>query len=168
VATYSAITNGEIDPDSPLTTSLATKWRDNPISAQKGRQKPAIETIQSDTTLSDDDTLVFNSLPGGFTLYVEFYIRYTLVGGGQGFKYSVVTSDPANDVGYFGSISINSTQTTAPGAGTFAITLPGTVVLDATPDPGYIKFQWSQNVLLAIDTSVEAGSWAVVYHLDAT
>jgi len=27
---YSAITNGEIDPDSPVTTSLATKFRDNP------------------------------------------------------------------------------------------------------------------------------------------
>jgi hypothetical protein len=36
MATHSDITDGEIDVDSPLTTSLATKWRDNLIAQQEG------------------------------------------------------------------------------------------------------------------------------------
>jgi hypothetical protein len=36
MTTYTAITDAEIDQDSPLTETLATKWRDNPIAITEG------------------------------------------------------------------------------------------------------------------------------------
>jgi len=36
LTTYSAITDSEVDPESPITTSLVTKLRDNPLAIQEG------------------------------------------------------------------------------------------------------------------------------------
>lgn len=36
MTTYSAIASGDIDPESPLTTTLLTKLRDNPIAIAEG------------------------------------------------------------------------------------------------------------------------------------
>ena len=59
--TYSAITNAEIDPDSPITTSLMTKMRDNPIASLKCiRRSVNGPDKQNNTTLSDDGVLQFS------------------------------------------------------------------------------------------------------------
>lgn len=49
MTTYTAITSGEIDPDSPITNSLMTKLRDNPIAITEGASgAPKIQTAAID------------------------------------------------------------------------------------------------------------------------
>ena len=49
MTTYTTITAGEVDADSPLTATLAAKWRDNPIATAEqilGGGAPAISLVQ--------------------------------------------------------------------------------------------------------------------------
>ena len=60
MAVFSEITNGEIDPDSPFTTALATKYRDNPIASHKYvRRAAAGPTVTNSVVLVDDTVLEF-------------------------------------------------------------------------------------------------------------
>lgn len=50
MTTYTAIPNGDIDPDSPITTTLMTLLRDNPIAITEGATgAPAIQEAAMDT-----------------------------------------------------------------------------------------------------------------------
>ena len=45
MTTYTAIPNGDVDPDSPITTGLMTKLRDNPVAITEGSAgAPNIQT----------------------------------------------------------------------------------------------------------------------------
>lgn len=53
MTTYSAILNSEIDPDSPITTGLMTKYRDNPLAIQEGDASASGQRIQHAALAND-------------------------------------------------------------------------------------------------------------------
>ena len=62
MTTYTAIANSEIDPDSPITTGLMTKIRDNPIALAEGASgAPAVDveaiTGSGKNSLTDGDVV---------------------------------------------------------------------------------------------------------------
>ena len=71
MTTYSTISNNEVDVDSPLTQSLATKYRDNPIAmAERAAGAPlvvgSLQTVESLTSAVSTITTVIpldNSIP---------------------------------------------------------------------------------------------------------
>ena len=55
---YSAITNAEIDPDSPITTGLMTKIRDNPIASHKYVRRTVNGPLVANSVVPVDDTVL--------------------------------------------------------------------------------------------------------------
>ena len=89
MAVFSAITNGEIDPDSPFTTALATKYRDNPIASHKYvRRTVAGPTVTNSVVLVDDTVLEFAA--DASTAYAfKIVCKFLNAGGATGVRTSV-------------------------------------------------------------------------------
>ena len=63
MTTYTAIPNGDIDPDSPITTSLMTLLRDNPIAITEGASgAPKIQLAAMDTDSVDTSQIVADAV----------------------------------------------------------------------------------------------------------
>ena len=59
MTTYTSIPNGDVDPDSPLTTGLVTLLRDNPIATAEGAAgAPRIQLAAMDTNSVDTAQIV--------------------------------------------------------------------------------------------------------------
>jgi hypothetical protein len=65
MASYITITDAETDPEAPLTSELAKKWRDNPIAIAEGETgAPKIVSKAMDLFLG---TFSFSATPAGLT-----------------------------------------------------------------------------------------------------
>ena len=111
MTTYSAITNGQVDQDSPITQPLMTALRDNPIAITEGASgAPRISSTALDLTYKTGSV-------SGVTTNSQNIITFD-------------TSDLSN-LGDMGLVLVtgNMTYTTANGSGTASIvcTVAGTV-----------------------------------------
>ena len=93
---WSAITNPEIDPDSPITTALKTKFRDNNVVMYDGfsfAKKAVLEGPLASAVLQDDDdlklTMAINQL-----WHVEIVLIVSTSAAGADFKFNF--TEPAN------------------------------------------------------------------------
>lgn len=75
MATYTAITSGEIDADSPITAGLVGKIVDNPVASHKYIRRSAQSAGNATSTLADDGTLEF--AVDASTTYAFKFITYT-------------------------------------------------------------------------------------------
>ncbi len=125
------------------------------------------ETIQSDTTFTDDNDLQFEAKAN--TNYLIMYCRVITSDPSADFKevWSVPTGATINRISTFwhaggGNVSVN-----------FALQLvtfdpsiqesncsPCLLVMGSTP--GTVAWQWAQNGSVAVDTTVLAGSYLMV------
>lgn len=130
--------------------------------------KASDETIQTDTTLTNDAALVFSMTSG-----VRYHIRATILrtsDSSADFKFAFVA--PAHSR-YFVRLQEGETEALSGAVGTMAESDPGTLAPATTTNAlGMIKaelfieptssgtfaFQWAQNISQALDTTVYRGS----------
>jgi hypothetical protein len=63
MTSYTAITNAQIDPESPITTGLMTKMRDNPIAITEGAAgAPLIQTAALDAAIVTNAKMATNAI----------------------------------------------------------------------------------------------------------
>lgn len=185
---YAAITNAEIDPDSPVTTALMTKLRDNPIASHRMKYKTAL-TSRSSTTILADPHLTM-TVYGGLTYIFRFAGSCNL---NPDIKVRITTPDPVNDVGYMiGSYgvgydgggatqfapseystalianAINAVYTFLDGGGGNSgevwFCIDGFVKTDAGTASGTLSFDWAPNT--AASLTLEAGCILSAYRAD--
>jgi len=97
VTTYSAIDDTDIDPESPITTSLMTKLRDNPIAGLEG-------DASLPTNLRTRSALVYKTGTQNFA-------RYNTVSGAY---YTITFDAEVSDTSGFHSTSTNTDRLTVP------------------------------------------------------
>lgn len=82
MATYSAITNAQIDPDSPVTTGLATQWRDNPIASHKFVRRIAVGPLVTNSAVLVDDTVLEFAADANTDYAFKVIAHFLMTGGG--------------------------------------------------------------------------------------
>jgi len=87
MTTYTAIANSEIDAESPITTGLMTKLRDNLLAVQEGdATAPNITDAPASTALDDTVTTEGQQSIGVGASYTIPAGVYLLAGGGASFR----------------------------------------------------------------------------------
>lgn len=185
--TYSPISAGQIDEDSPVTTALKTAVRDNPFARRK------VSVLTSNQVYTNNDTVVATgmsvSVPGGATYRICAGVKAATGGGGgaAGLRLRIVTSDPGVDQGavYLYGKSVTSLHTVLLGTLTNGINgdvflapvengvdyinlIEGYAILDATPAVGTIALWAAQHTHDADSVTAYAGSFLAVYMVDQT
>lgn len=146
---YSEITNAEIDTDSPLTQTLMTKFRDNPIAIASGDTGAPRLHGSSASPTADADAIA--GLPA-----------ITCVASGQ-----TVFNDPVNYTGSFSNVGTSLTSYVSAGAVTIQ-RLDGTVRFQArqSSDTADTQVKLEKNGV-AIYTSPVTSSGSVTRTVDA-
>jgi hypothetical protein len=190
--TYSPISAGQIDEDSPVTTALKTANRDNPLARQKVSILAAPVTINNTATPSA--TGLSLAVVGGATYWVYGVFSWTdsatgvPLDPGPGLRFELVTPDPINDVGKHYLYGYNTiVPEVVPGTGQVASIDDDVVVYsrltgapeyihiyeayvttDATPSSGTLALWAAQRVADASDTVIAAGSYIAAVMVDAS
>jgi len=190
--TYSPISAGQIDENSPVTTALKTAMRDNPFARQKVSILAAPVTINNTATPSA--TGLSLAVVGGATYWVYGVFSWTdnaagaPLDPGPGLRLKLVTPDPISDGGKHYLYGYNTSEPEArPGTGQVAsidddvvvysrITITkkylhiyeAYVTTDATPSSGTFALWAAQRVADASDTVIAAGSYITAVMVDAS
>ncbi len=175
---YSAITNLEIDPDSPVTTALMTKYRDNIIAVYEDTRLSAVkagnEDVNNDNALdaaNDSELIITLGTPEIWIVRACIQVTATT---NAGFKARFQLSAG-------GTVSMLYTAYNSPST----LERVGTAVIDFLPavnmgqEPvfmdGYItttvgatlQLQWCQSVNHVDITTVHSNSWISAQRFDA-
>ena len=152
MTTYSAIADAEIDANSPITTGLMTKLRDNPLAILEGLGL----TVTVDTYISPEQTIVagstftLNHLLTSFTPTASIF-QVFLVCKSAEFGYSVGDVVVANPKG----------EVTSSNQGTISIRLTATQIIVRIGGGGLSL----PNATTGAETVITAASWRLVISL---
>ena len=113
MATYTAITDAEIDQDSPITQTLMTKYRDNLIATTEGAAgaprivRGALDTATSSASGSIGSGAVVSITLSAYSFFPEFnaptnvyLVGSTTSGGADAPKIGLRNGDPDNTQSY--------------------------------------------------------------------
>ena len=133
MTTYTAITNAEIDQDSPLTETLATKWRDNPLAMFEGSTgAPNLSYAALGTLAAGSDIKIqVTSNSATFLIVQPGVVRVNVTGlGGGNYTFSangsIFASGVATDINVDYTLPNGPVAiliSTTPGGGTPILTL---------------------------------------------
>lgn len=104
MTTYTAIPAGDVDADSPITTGLITKLRDNPIAITEGSAgAPQIKPgLALDPTVTSDGTQSV-AASGTWTPTAGYYQFSATITGGTGISNQIFVSGAWRDDGQAGA-----------------------------------------------------------------
>ncbi len=178
---YSAITNAEIDPESPATTALMTKYRDNNLAVYQDIRafvaKANDEDLINDNTLgvANDSELLFAvganeiwfyTIIGGFTTTVNADFKFSLVTpGGTGLlQYMFMSSTTA--LLRLDTVAVNTPTSiiVAGAAGDEAFRIDGYAATAGAG--GNVQFQWCQNTSHGDTTTIHQHTHIVAQRYD--
>lgn len=116
MATYITITDSQLDPDAPLTSSLAYQWRDNPIAMFGGAVgAPRLQFAAIDTWLTTSGAIGTVAFLGQITANTTTLVAgTTYAGSGLGYAgFDAVSGIQITGVGLSGTWRALGTVTTA-------------------------------------------------------
>lgn len=104
MATYTTITNAEVDPESPVTSFLANRWRDNPIAiAERATGAPRVKVPDVEILTGSGSWVV----PAGISRVIAIVVGgggggadTAKGGGGGGTSIGFLEVVPATSIGY--------------------------------------------------------------------
>jgi hypothetical protein len=185
---WSEILNAAIDPDSPITTTLMTQMRDNPIASHKYVARTTAVTPVNTTSLADDVDLQF-TVDANTAYIFKAVIAFTNSASGNFFRASIngpALSTISVQHNVSGRASTASITGTNPMGSYFTTTLDDPVILDTGgsaagddasdliegfiltgANSGSVVLRWASGAVPGGDTTaINLGSYIMYHRVD--